>query len=509
MRDDFDISTSVRPTAAVIGTGFGGLAAAVRLLARGYRVTMFEALDQPGGRARVFRDQGFVYDAGPTIITVPFIFDDLWAALGERREDHVDFRSLSPFYGIRFDSGHVFNYSGDRDAMRAEIAAVCPADVDGYDRFLAYSQRIYKIGFEQLCHQPIDSWTRMASIVPDLMRLGFHRSVYGAASRYFSHPDIRKVFSFHPLLIGGNPFQTTAIFSMIAYLEAAHGVHFAMGGTGALVRGLADLITRHGGHISYNSPVEDICVDSGPDGERATGVRLQSGEVFSADIVVSNADAATTYSRLLPVQTPKRWTPAKVKRQDFSMSLFVWYFGTNRTYDDVQHHMILLGPRYKALLADIFKHKVLADDFSLYLHRPTATDPSLAPDGCDSFYVLSPVPNTLSGIDWHTEAETYRARIEDYLAATVLPDLGKHIVSSHMITPYTFETDLRSMHGAGFSFAPKLMQSAWFRPHNRSETIKGLYLVGAGTHPGAGLPGVVSSARVLDGLLEHAAPAAV
>lgn len=499
--DDHDPRGSA--TALVIGSGFGGLAAAVRLLARGYKVTVCEALDQPGGRARVFKQDGFVFDAGPTIITAPFLFEDLWSLFGERMADHVTLKALDPFYTIRLSNGHPFHYSGDRDAMRAEIAKVSPEDVDGYDRFMAYSEDLYRVGFEKLCHVPIDTLPRMMSIVPQLMRLGFHRSVYGAASKYFKHPDIRKVFSFHPLLIGGNPYTTTAIYAMISFLEKELGVHFAMGGTGVLVSELVALIRRHGGLVRYNSPVAQIRTE----GRKAVGVTLESGEQIDADVVVSNADVATTYSKYLPEHLPKRWSPFRLAHSKFSMSLVVWYFGTNKQYADVPHHMILLGDRYRGLLKEIFQNAHLPEDFSLYLHRPTATDPSLAPQGCDSFYVLSPVPHRDGDIDWATALEPYRAKIAEYLEQSVLPGLRDHIVTSREITPVTFETDLRSHKGAAFSFAPSLLQSAWFRPHNRSETIEGLYLAGAGTHPGAGLPGVLSSARVLDKVIPDAATA--
>ena len=483
--------------AVVIGSGFGGLAAAVRLGARGYRVTVLERHDQPGGRARVFEDKGFVFDAGPTVITAPFLFEELWELCGKRLRDHVTMLPVTPFYRIRFDDGAVFDYTGDAAAMREEVRRFCPSDVEGYERFVETSQKIFDVGFEKLAHVPFDSWRSMAKIVPEMVRLESYRTVYGLVSKFIKDDRLRQVMSFHPLLVGGNPFTTTSIYTLIAYLERKWGVHFPVGGTDKLVRGLVDLIDGLGGTVRYNATVDRILVDRG----RARGVRLENGEEIAADIVVSNADAATTYRSLVEPAHRRTWTDRRIRRSRYSMSLFVWYFGTDRKYEDVAHHTILLGPRYKALLDDIFRHQVLAKDFSLYLHRPTASDPRLAPDGCDAFYVLSPVPHLDARVDWTTRAETYRKSIEGHLEATILPGLSKHVVSSRMMTPIHFEEELLSERGAAFSFEPVLTQSAYFRPHNRSEDVEGLYLVGAGTHPGAGVPGVLSSARVLDSIV--------
>jgi len=341
---------------------------------------------------------------------------------------------------------------------------------------------------------PFDTTWDMAKIVPSMIRLESFRTVHGLVARHIRHPKLRQVFSFHPLLVGGNPFSTTSIYSLIAFLERKWGVHFPMGGTGTLVRGLVGLIESLGGRLHLGTDVAEITLD----GRRASGIRLAGGEAVAADVVVSNADAAWTYRHLLPAHARRRWTDRRIERSRFSMGLFVWYFGTRRRWPDVKHHTILLGPRYRELLDDIFDRKVLADDFSLYLHRPTATDPSLAPEGCDGFYVLSPVPNLQSGTDWPATAEGYRRRIARYLDETVLPGLEHEIVTSRLLTPHEFRHELLSLHGAAFSFEPVLSQSAYLRPHNRSEDIERLYLVGAGTHPGAGVPGVLSSARVLD-----------
>jgi len=489
-----------QPHALVIGSGFGGLAAAVRLGAKGYRVTVLEQLDAPGGRACVFRQDGFTFDAGPTIVTAPFLFEELWKLCGRKLSDDVTLVPMSPFYRIRFQDGSHFNYSGDADAMRAEIAKFSPGDVEGFDGYMKASEEIFKVGFEQLGDVPFSSWTDMARIAPEMIRLASYRTVYGLVSKYFRDARLRMVFSFHPLLIGGNPFTARSIYCLIAFLEKRWGVHFAMGGTGRLVEGLVKLIEGQGGSVLCGRKVSEILVREGA----ACGVKLASGEEISADIVVSNADSAWTYRHLLPASARSRWTDRRIDRAKYSMSLFVWYFGTKCQYPGVPHHTIMLGPRYRELLTDIFKRKILADDFSLYLHRPTATDPSLAPAGCDAFYVLSPVPHLQSGIDWSVTAETYRRAIERELESTMLPDLKNQVVSSRMTTPQDFQDRLSSFRGAAFGLEPLLTQSAWFRPHNRSEEIKRLYLVGAGTHPGAGLPGVLSSARVLDGLVPDA-----
>lgn len=482
------------PLAVVIGAGFGGLAAAVRLLVRGYRVTVLDRLDRPGGRGRVFRDDGFAFDAGPTIITAPQLLEELWALCGRRLADDVELRAVTPFYRIRFDDGDVFDYQGDPEAMEREVARIAPDDLEGYRRFFAESRRIYEVGFERLGHVPFDTPLDMLRIVPEMARLGSHRTVHGLVARHVRHPKLRQVLSFHPLLVGGNPFQVTSIYTLIAYLERAWGVWYAMGGTGALVDGLVDLIRGQGGALRLGAEVSEIVLE----GRRAVGVRLADGEVLSADVVVSNADVAWTYRHLVPAAARRRWTDARIERARYSMGLFVWYFGTRRTYPDVAHHTIVLGPRYRELLEDVFDRHVLADDFSLYLHRPTATDPSMAPPGHDAFYVLSPVPHLDAGVDWAEAAERYRRRVAERLASTVLPGLEDEVVTSRLLTPRDFELDYLAYKGAAFSLEPRLSQSAYFRPHNRSEDVEGLYFVGAGTHPGAGVPGVLSTARVLD-----------
>lgn len=484
---------STRPHAAVIGAGIGGLAAGALLGAKGYRVTIFDPLDKPGGRAYAFEQNGFTFDAGPTIITAPWLFEQLWEACGGKLSDDVDIRPNIPFYKIRFQDGTFFTYSANKDAMEAEIAKIEPGDVKGYRSFMAESKEIYEYAFLELADKPFHSLPFTLSTFAKLIRLGGYRSVYNVVSKHFKNDRLRSVFSFHPLLIGGNPFTTTSFYCLIAHLESKHGVHYAMGGTNALARGIANLVTRNGGQIRYGETVDTILTS----GRHATGLRLSSGETVPADIVVSNSDPATTYSKLLKHLPRRRWSDGKLGRQDYSMGLFVWYFGTDRRYDDVGHHTMLFGPRYKGLLKDIFKNRVLAEDFSLYLHRPSANDPSVAPDGCDAYYVLSPVPNLKGDADWESVAEQYRDKIAAELEATLLPDLSKHIVSSRISTPLDFRDRLLSWQGAAFSLQPNLFQSAWFRPHNKSEELDNLFLCGAGTHPGAGLPGVVCSAKIV------------
>lgn len=484
--------------AVVIGSGFGGLAAAVRLCVRGYRVTVVERLSEPGGRARVHRQDGFTFDAGPTIVTAPFLFEELWSLCGRSMSDDVELVPLDPFYRIRFDDGRHFDVTADPERMRAEVARFNPADVPGYERFMQVSEQIYEIGFEKLGRVPFDNFSDMVKIVPSLLRLQGYRSVYGLVSRYIKDPQLRIVFSFHPLLVGGNPLTTTAVYSLISHLERRWGVHYVMGGTGRLVAALVQLIRDMGGEFLFESQVDEISLA----GNRTSGVRLVGGRQIEADIVVSNADPAWMYRSLIPARASRRWSAASLDRSRSSMSLFVWYFGTDRKYEDLMHHTILLGPRYEGLLRDIFEKKHLSDDMSLYLHRPTSTDPTVAPEGCDAFYVLSPVPNLAGKTDWQSMAEDYRERIADRLDATLMPGLKNHIVTSRIMTPLEFQDQLLSFRGAAFGPEPVLTQSAWFRPHNRSEDVRGLYLVGAGTHPGAGLPGVVSSAAVLERLLD-------
>jgi phytoene desaturase len=485
------------PVALVIGSGFGGLAAAVRMAVRGYDVTVLEKLDGPGGRAYVHRRDGHVFDAGPTIVTVPFLFEELWALAGRRLADDIELVRLDPFYRILFPDGDHFDYSGDPDRQRAEIRRICADDLPGYERFMAEADYCYRQGFEALGATAFDTIGDLIKASPAIVKMRGWRSLHGMVAGHLKHPKLRIAMSLQSLLIGGNPFSVTSIYSLINALERQYGVHWAIGGTGALARGLVNLLEGQGGRIRYGAEVRRIEVDNG----RATGVTLASGERLRADIVVSNADTAWTYLNLIEPQHRRHWTDRRIQRGRYSMSLFVWYFGTDRQYPDVPHHMMILGPRYKELLNDIFKRHHLADDFSLYLHRPTATDPSMAPPGRDTFYALAPVPHLDSGTDWATQAEPYRQAIAEALERTVLPGLRQHVTTSFVTTPQDFHDRLLSFKGAAFGLEPLLLQSAWFRPHNRSEDIERLYMVGAATHPGAGVPGVLMSAKALESVL--------
>ena len=499
---DAPLRSPGQPLAVVIGSGFGGLAAAIRLSVRGYAVQVLEKLDAPGGRAYVHYQDGFTFDAGPTIITAPFLLEELWTLCGRTFSDDIDLRPMAPFYRIRFHDGTHFDYSGDEEAMLEEVARFEPADVAGYMRFVEDAERCKKLGFEGLGSVAFDSLGDLIRAIPAFARMGAWRSIYSLVAKHFKNEKLRTVMSFHPLLIGGNPFSVTCAYALINSLERTWGVHSAMGGTGAIVRGMVKLLAERGVPVRCNTPVVKIRVE----GKRATGVELANGEFMAADIVVSNADSAWTYKHLIEPQHRRVWTDRKIDNGRYSMGLFVWYFGTSRQYHDIPHHMMVLGPRYKELLTDIFKRHKLADDFSLYLHRPTATDPSLAPAGCDTFYVLAPVPHLDSGTDWAQHAEPYRQAIAALLEASVLPGLRSHIVTSKVTTPQDFHDRLWSFKGAGFGLEPLLLQSAWFRPHNRSEDVEGLYMVGAATHPGAGVPGVLMSAKALETVVPHVLP---
>lgn len=481
----------------VIGSGFGGLATAVRLQARGYQVTLLDARDQLGGRAYVYRQDGFTFDAGPTVITAPFLIEELFTVAGKRMDDYVKLVPVDPFYRIEFHDGRWFEYNGDENQTERRIAEFSPTDVPGYRAMLAKARAIFEKGFIELSDRPFLHFTDMLRIIPDLARLESYKTVSGFVNAYIKDPMLRRVFSCHPLLLGGNPFQTTSIYALIHTLERKWGVHYAMGGTGAVVSALGKVFQELGGVVRLSTPVKRILLD----GRRASGVETAQGEIIPADSVVSNADVANTYRRMIDPQARRKYTDRKLESMRYSMSLFVIYFGTRRQYHDIRHHTIILGERYQELLHDIFNRKTVTPDFSLYLHRPTATDASMAPPGNDCFYVLIPVPNQQSGVDWKVEAKPFRDRVMQFLGERYLPGLEENLVTERVFTPLDFETTLNSFQGAGFSFEPVFTQSAWFRPHNVSEDIDQLYFAGAGTHPGAGVPGVLSSAKIAEKLI--------
>ena len=494
------MSSTLQPHAIVIGAGFGGIAAALRLRAKHYRVTVIDRCSAIGGRAQIFERDGFRHDAGPTVITAPFLFDELFALFGEQFSDHVCLVPMKPWYRFRFADGDTFDYGGTLEETLAEIARIEPRDCDGYLKLLAHSRRIFDVGFTELSAVPFNRFGTMVRQIPRLLGLQSYKTVWGLVSSYLSHPKLRQAFSIQPLLVGGNPFDTTSIYGLIHFLERAYGVHFAMGGTGAITKALGELRARQGINVMLDTTIDSLVVRD----QRAVGVTLADGASINADLVVSNADPTHLYRHMIPAKKQTAATRLKLAGAHYSMGLFVLYFGTTRQYPDVAHHTIWMGERYRELLRDIFDRHILADDFSLYLHRPTATDPSFAPAGCDSFYVLCPVPNLQGKIDWQQHGPVLRDRIVAALGATILPDLETTITADFFMTPENFKHDYCSTHGAGFSIAPLFRQSAWFRFHNRAEGIANLFLVGAGTHPGAGLPGVLCSAKVIDSMIPQA-----
>lgn len=489
----------VRTRAAIVGSGFGGLAAAIRLQAAGLDTVLFEARDKAGGRAYVYEDDGFVFDAGPTVITAPETFEEVFACAGKKLADYVEFLPVAPYYRLVWDDGDSFDYGPDELAMLREIGKRCPTDVPGYHAFVEHSRKVFEKGYDELVAVPFQRFSDMVKVAPDLVRLRADRSVYDTVARFVEHPHVRQALSFHSLLVGGNPFDTSSIYTLIHYLERKWGVFFPRGGTGALVGAMVRLYQELGGELRLSEPVHRISLEtsSGRDVHRVTSNR--GSEDF--DLVVSNADVHHTYARLYAGHPAAARRARRLERLDWSMSLYVLHFGVDRVYDDIAHHTVLFGPRYRELLDDIFHGNALPEDFSLYLHAPTVTDPSLAPEGCSTFYVLSPVPHLgRAQLDWPNISHAYGDRILASLER-LLPDLRKHVVTRRAFTPLDFQNELLAFHGSAFSVAPTLLQSAWFRPHNRDDDIPGLYLVGAGTHPGAGLPGVVSSAKATAGLI--------
>ena len=499
-------SRSEHPAAAssaraiVVGAGLGGIAAALRLRAKGYGVTLLERGVALGGRAQVFERDGFRFDAGPTVVTAPFLFEELFQLFGRKLEDYLTLVPLDPWYRFQFPDGDTFDYGGTPEATRAEIARFDPRDVQGYENLLEHSRKLFKTGFEELADAPFHNPMTMLKQAPRLLWLRADRTVWQLIARNFRSPKLRQALTIQPLLVGGSPFDTTSIYGLIHYLEHKWGVYFAMGGTGAIVAALGKLLDETGVELRLNTTVSSLVIENG----RAKGAELENGERLAADIVVSNADPMHLYGDMVPREDQSLTARLKHRHARLSMGLFVLYFGTRKQYPGVAHHTIWMGKRYKELLHDIFKRKILCDDFSLYVHRPTATDQSFAPDGCDSFYALAPVPNLLGDVDWAVEGPKLRDRIVRALGETLLPGLEDCITSDFFMTPEDFKSRYLSHAGAGFSVAPYFTQSAWFRFHNRAEGVKGLYLTGAGTHPGAGMPGVLCSAKVIDRLIPPA-----
>ncbi len=490
--------------AIVIGAGLGGLACAMRLGAKGYQVTVLDKLDRPGGRGSSITQDGHRFDLGPTIITVPQVYESLWATCGRNFHDDVTLKPMDPFYEIRWPDGSKFTARQSTEAMEAEITRLSPSDLGGYRRFMKGAERRYVVGYEGMLTKPMHRIWETLKVLPEFAVLRADQSILKLAKRCVRDPRLQMALSFHPLFIGGDPMNVTSMYALVGYLEKQFGVHYAMGGVQAIADAMVRVIEDQGGQVRLGETVDEILVE----GRTARGVRLASDEVLHAPLVVSNADAGHTYAKLMRRQTKKRWSDAKLKRRKWSMGLFVWYFGTKGTagmWKDVGHHTIMSGPRYEGLLKDIFIKGHLADDMSLYIHRPALTDPTVAPAGDDTFYALSPVPHLGhdNPVDWSTEAEVYRQKVAKVLNG-LIPGFEDHLTTSRMFTPDTFRDRYLSPNGSGFSIEPRILQSAWFRPHNVSEEADGLYLVGAGTHPGAGVPGVIASAEVLESIVPPA-----
>ena len=482
----------------VIGSGFGGIAAALRLRAKGHDVTLIEKHQDLGGRARVFKRNGFTFDGGPTVITAPYLINELFELFKKNPKDYIELSPLKIWYQFIFEDRSKFNYSGNENEMKAQIGELSQEDVQGYEKLVNFTKKIFDKGFTELADVPFDKPFVMMQQLPALLKLKSYKSVYSLVSSYIKNEKLRRMLSMHPLLVGGNPFTTTSIYGLILYLEKKWGIHYSMGGTGNIIKGFEKLMNEVGIKVIKGNEVKKIISKN----TKITGVQLNNDNTINADIVICNADPPAVYEKLLDGNSNNsflfNW---KKKRMEYSMGLFVYYFGTKKIYENVEHQTIKFGNKYKEHLDDIFDKKKLNEDISYYLHRPSATDKSMAPEGNDCFYVLVPVPNNQSGIDWNTEGEKMKSLIINKMEKDLMPNLKENIVEDFYLTPDYFEKDLNTKFGSGFSIQPKFTQSAYFRFHNKSEIYDGLYFVGAGTHPGAGVPGVLSSAKVLDKIL--------
>ena len=482
----------------VIGSGFGGIAAALRLKAKGHNVTLVEKHKDLGGRARVFKKNGFTYDGGPTVITAPYLINELFELFDKNPDNYIKLQPLQTWYQFIFEDKTKFNYSGNEIDMKKQIENISKEDVEGYSKLVSFTKKIFDKGFTELADIPFNNPIVMMQQLPALLKLKSYKSVYSLVSSFVKNEKLRRMLSMHPLLVGGNPFTTTSIYGLILYLEKKWGIHYSMGGTGNIINGLEKLMNEVGIKIIKGQEVSKIILKE----KKITGIELDNKQNINADNVICNADPPAVYENLL--NGSKRssllfeW---KKNRMEYSMGLFVYYFGTKKTYDSIEHHTIKFGNKYKEHLDDIFDNKKLNNDISYYLHRPSATDKSMAPEGHDCFYVLVPVPNNQSNIDWNVEGEKMKDLVINKMENDLMPDLRKNIVEDFYLTPDYFEKDLNTKYGSGFSIQPKFSQSAYFRFHNKSEIYEGLYFVGAGTHPGAGVPGVLSSAKVLDKIL--------
>ena len=481
----------------VVGSGFGGIAAALRMRAKGYEVTLLEKQADLGGRARVFTKDGFTYDAGPTVVTAPYLFNELFSLFKKNIEDYVKIVPLDLWYRFVFNDGSVFNYSGNENEMESQISKISN-DLNGYKKLITFTEKIFNKGFVELSDKPFNNFLFMIKQIPALLKLKSYQSVYQLVSSYISNEKLRRIFSMHPLLVGGNPFSTTAIYALILFLEKKWGIHYAMGGTGKIVEALEKLMKEEDITILKNAEVVEFLTKN----KKITGIQLKNGSIINCDYLICNSDPPNVYKNLIKSNNQYNFLfNQKIKRMNYSMGLFVYYFGSKKKYNNIAHHTICFGDSYQDHLKKIFEDKILTDDISYYLHRPTATDPSMAPENHDAFYVLVPVPNNLSGINWKEKGDSFKELVITKMEKTTLPNLRENIVSDFYLTPDYFEQELSTLHGSGFSIQPKFTQSAYFRFHNQSEIFCNMFFVGAGTHPGAGMPGVLSSAKVLDKLL--------
>ena len=483
----------------IIGSGFGGLASALRLRAKKFDITLIEKHKDLGGRARVFKKDNFVYDGGPTVITAPYLFEELFELFGKKLENYTKIVPLNLWYRFAFDNGESFDYSSDENFMSKEIEKFSKDDLKGYRELVNFTQKIFEKGFIELSDKPFNKLNFMIKQIPSLLKLKSYQSVYSLVSNYIKNEKLRRVFSMHPLLVGGNPFTTTSIYALILYLEKKWGIHYAMGGTGSIVSAIEKLMLEEKINVLKNSEVTEILTKD----KKVVGVKINNNKVINCDYIICNSDPPGVYKNLI-VEKKNYGTifKQKMKRMDYSMGLFVYYFGSKKQYKEVAHHTIFFGKSYKDHLSNIFEKKILSDDISFYLHRPSATDSSMAPKGHDAFYVLVPVPNNLSKVNWNLEGDKFKDLVIDKMDKSVLPGIKENIVSDFYLTPDYFEKELNTLHGSGFSIQPKFTQSAYFRFHNKSEVYKNLFFVGAGTHPGAGIPGVLSSAKVVDELFK-------
>ena len=481
----------------VIGSGFGGIAAALRLKAKGHSVTLVEKQKDLGGRARVFKKNGFTFDGGPTVITAPYLINELFELFGKNPKNYIELVPLNTWYRFVFEDGNKFDYSGNEDEMKNQIEKINKDDVNGYEELVKFTKKIFDKGFMELSDVPFDKPLFMMKQLPALINLKSYKSVYSLVSSYIKNEKLRRLLSMHPLLVGGNPFTTTSIYGLILYLEKKWGIHYSMGGTGNIIKGLEKLMLEEKIEILKNSEVTSINFDK----NKIKSIIINNHKELEANNVICNADPPSVYEKLLDNKKINTFFNWKKKRMDYSMGLFVYYFGTKKVYKEVEHHTIKFGTKYKEHLEDIFDKKKLNNDISYYLHRPSATDKSMAPEGNDCFYVLVPVPNNQSNINWSIEGDKFKNLVIDKLEKTLLPDLKENIIEDFYLTPDYFEKELNTKYGSGFSIQPKFSQSAYFRFHNKSEVYDGLYFVGAGTHPGAGVPGVLSSAKVLDKII--------